>query len=201
MPQTTVIAVTFPEESAAYQALSVLRQAAAADRVRVLSAAVVERDTFGGLRVREAADQPSGEGLAGGSLIGMLIGVLGGPVGMLLGFGAGALIGGALDVERVTESDAAMSGLARAIPPGRTALVAELEEVASEVVDGAMADLGGIVLRRPAADVLAELEAAEEVALAAEEEARRRMRDERKAERKEEYEERKARLREKLHRS
>ena len=61
-----------------------------------------------------------------------------------------------------------------------------------------MADLGGIVLRRPAADVLAELEAAEEVALAAEEEARRRMRDERKAERKEEYEERKTRLREKL---
>jgi hypothetical protein len=41
----------------------------------------------------------------------MLVGVLGGPVGMLAGFGTGALLGGALDVERATESDAVMAGL------------------------------------------------------------------------------------------
>jgi hypothetical protein len=36
----------------------VLRDTAAADRVRVIGAAVVERDASGTLGVREAADQP-----------------------------------------------------------------------------------------------------------------------------------------------
>ena len=61
-----------------------------------------------------------------------------------------------------------------------------------------MAGPGGVVLRRPAADVLAELKAAEDAARAAEEDARRRMREQRTAERTDEDEERRSHLREKL---
>ena len=57
-----------------------------------------------------------------------------------------------------------------------------------------MAGPGGVVLRRPAADVLAELKAAEDAARAAEEDARRRMREQRR----DEDEERRSHLREKL---
>jgi DNA polymerase III delta subunit len=51
-----------------------------------------------------------------------------------------------------------------------------------------MAALGGTVTRRPAEEVLAELEAAEQAARASEKEARRVMREARKAERAEKRE-------------
>jgi uncharacterized membrane protein len=48
----------------------------------IRSAAIVERDKDGHLHKPEGDDTVAGEGIADGSLIGMLIGVLGGPVGM-----------------------------------------------------------------------------------------------------------------------
>jgi len=47
------------------------------------------------------------------------------------------------------------------------------------VVDTEMERLGGVVIRRPVAEVEAELAAAEEATRAAEEEARRKLREER----------------------
>jgi uncharacterized membrane protein len=198
MAETNVVAITFPEQARAYQALSVLKGLAAEDRVGLLSAAVVERDPSGALQVREGADPVAETGVAGGALVGTLIGVLGGPLGMLLGFGTGALIGGTVDLERASTTDAVMSELARAIPPGSLALVAEVVEYAEEVIDTEMAQLEGSVLRRPAVEVLTELEAAAEATAAAEQEAHRRVREQRRTEAKEKYEERKDQLRQKL---
>ena len=112
----------------------------------------------------------------------MLVGVLGGPVGVLLGWGAGALMGGAFDVDRAVTSDEALTVLGQAIPPGSTAVIASVEEPAVEVIDGEMNKLGGEVTRRPVGEVMGELEAAEEAADAAAREARRTMREKRKAE-------------------
>ena len=50
-------------------------------------------------------------GTVSGSLIGMLIGVLGGPVGVLVGWGAGALMGGTIDIVGVTKSEEALTAL------------------------------------------------------------------------------------------
>ena len=94
----------------------------------------------------------------------MLVGVLGGPVGVLLGWGAGALMGGAFDVDRAVTSDEALTVLGRAIPPGSTALIASVEEPAVEVIDAEMYTLGGEVTRRTVAEVMGELEVAEEAA-------------------------------------
>ncbi len=90
----------------------------------------------------------------------MLIGVLGGPVGVLLGLGAGAAIGAAVDLDRADEGDAVLTQMSMAIPVGSSALIAEVDEYAVEVVDGEMDALGGTITRRPAEEVLAELEAA-----------------------------------------
>ena len=54
-------------------------------------------------------------------------------------------------------------------------MIAEVTEPTPEVVDEEMENLGGIVLRRPVAEVEAELVAAADAARAAEEEARRRL--------------------------
>jgi len=175
-----LIVVTFEDDSKAYEALSKLKQAGLAGRVGVRSAAVVERDADGRLSVPEAGDAVIGTGLAAGGLIGLLFGVLGGPVGVVLGFGMGALAGTYFDIDRCAREGGVLAQVADSLPAGRTAFVAEVDEYAVEVIDGEMRTLGGTVIRTPAAEVLAALEAAEKAAQAAEREARRVMFEERK---------------------
>ena len=131
----------------------------------------------------------------------MLLGVLGGPVGVLLGWGTGALMGGAFDVDRAVTSDEALTRLGQAIPQGSTAVIASVEEPAVEVVDGEMRQLGGDVTRRPVAEVTAELDAAEQAADAAAREARAAVRKQHKAEFEAGADERVGQLKEKLHAS
>jgi uncharacterized membrane protein len=177
-----VVVIRFAESSKAYQGLSVLKECDADGRIALRSAAVVERTPNGELRISEGADNVGLIGTASGSLIGMLVGVPGGPVGVLVGWGAGALMGGAFDVDRAVKSDEALTALGRAIPPESTGVIATVAEPAVEVIDGEMAKLEGEVTRRPVAEVMDELEAAEEAAEAAAHEARRTLRVERKAE-------------------
>jgi uncharacterized membrane protein len=194
-----VVVVTFTEQSKAYQALSVLKECDAEGRIALASAAVVERTEEGTLRIPEGAENVGPVGLASGSLLGMLIGVLGGPVGVLVGWGAGALVGGAFDIDRLDKSDEALTVFGRAIPQGSTAVMATVAEPAVEVIDGEMAKLGGEVTRRPVFEVVAELEASEEAANAAAHEARRELREKRKVEMKDDLDERVGKLKEKLH--
>jgi uncharacterized membrane protein len=199
MAQENVIVVRFTEPSRAYQALSVLKDCDASGRIGLESAAIVERTAGGELRIPESADNVGPVGTASGSLIGMLIGVLGGPVGVLLGWGAGAMMGGVFDVDRAVTSDEALTVLGQAIPTGSTAVIASVDEPAFEVIDGEMKKLGGEVTRRPVAEVTYELDAADEAADAAAREARRTIREQRKAEFSAGAEERVGKLKEKLH--
>ncbi len=194
-----VVVVGFTEPSKAYQALSVLKQCDADGRITLDSAAVVERTADGRLHVPESADNVGLVGTISGSLIGTLVGVLGGPVGVLLGWGAGALIGGAFDIERAETSDEALTVLSRAIPTDTTAVIASVKEPAVEVIDKAMAKLGGEVTRRPVADVLVELKAVEDAAKAAAREARKAVLSKRKADLTAAFDERVGKVKEKLH--
>jgi hypothetical protein len=72
-------------------------------------------------------------------------------------------------------------------------------EPAVEVIDNEMGKLGGEVTRRPAYEVLAEVEAAEEAADAAAKEAHRVMNEQRKAELTGKLDERINKVKEKLH--
>lgn len=198
MSEHNVIAVSFADRSDAYQALSELKGAGLEDRVEVLAASVVTRDELGRLDTPEGVDAVGGVPTLGGGLIGLLLGAIGGPVGLLFGWTGGMLVGGAFDVRRADASDSVLAEISRYIPVGGTAVVAELNEFAVEVVDRLMTDQGGTVYRRPADVVLAELEAAEGAYRAAQKEADRVARELRKAERHQNAEERKAALKEKL---
>ena len=153
------VVVSFEESANAYKALSVLRGAAAEGRITIDAAVIGERGADGGLRLAEGEDAMIGGATVGGGLIGMAVGILGGPLGMLLGWGAGSLIGGFADANRVDRSESAIGELSRRLPAG-TAILAEVEEYAAEVLDDDVAPLGGQVLRLEAARVLTELGAA-----------------------------------------
>lgn len=193
-----VVVVRFEEPSKAYQALNVLKQCDADGRIELESAAVVERAADGKLNIVEGAENV-GLSTVNGSLIGMLVGVLGGPLGLLLGWGAGAMIGAAVDVERADASYGALGVLGSAIPPESTAVIASVTEQTVEVIDGEMGKLGGEVTRRPVGQVMGELEAADDAAGAAAREARRSVREQRKAEVVAGFDDRVGKLKEKLH--
>jgi uncharacterized membrane protein len=173
MSEENVVVVAFTEESKAQQALSVLEDCGAEGRIGLRSTAIVERTPAGELRKVGRPDKTGAIGTVGASLIGMLIGALGGPVGTLLGWSSGAVASGAYDVNRVADSDEALGVLGRAIPAGTIAVVADVEETAPEVIDGEMSKLGGEVTRRPVTEVMAEISGAEETTRAAAHEARR----------------------------
>jgi hypothetical protein len=127
-----------------------------------------------------------------------MIGVIGGPIGMLFGWTGGLLVGGAFDISRADRTDSVLGEISRAIPLGGTAVVAEVDEYAFEVVDVLMLELGGTVYRRPTELVLAEIEAAEDAYRKAQNEADRIVREQRNAERRQNAQERMADLKEKL---
>ncbi len=193
MADENVVLVSFDEESKAYQAATVLKEASGEGRIDLHAVAVVQRMEDGTLRVKEgdADDFPVGTWTGGavgagtGGILGLTLGTLGGPLGLLLGGAYGALLGSLFDLDAADEAESVLATMARAIQPGKTALIAHVTEPAVEVVDGEMERLGGEVVRRPVADVEAEIAAAEDAAMAADEEARRKLREEREAEQKE----------------
>jgi uncharacterized membrane protein len=196
----SVVVVGFKDNSKAYEGLSALKSLSDKQQLTARSAAVVERDQNGTLQIKDSFDADTGVATAGGGFVGMLLGVIGGPYGMLLGLTGGALAGGSFDMSRADEQDEVLTQLNAAINPGHTVLVAQVNEPTAEVLDKAMGELGGVVVRRSEADVLTELEAAEDAAKAAQAAAQKTVREQKKAEIKEKREDRIAALKAKFSR-
>ncbi len=192
-----ITAITFPQTSTTYEAFSKLSGAAGQYGVR--SAGIIERDAQGHLKVPESGDTATGIGFAGGSMIGMLVGALAGPVGMLLGWSVGAGTGALFDAARLDKGDEAIAAFGRLIPPGGNAILAQTDEVTTDPLEQFAAGFGGKVSRRPLDEVLAELEAQEEAAVEADKAARKAIREQKKQERKEDFEKRLDALKAKFH--
>ena len=128
-----------------------------------------------------------------------LIGVLGGPIGMLLGWGVGAATGALYDAERLDTGDEAIAAFGRLIPPGGNGIPAVTDEVTTDPLEQFAAGFGGKVSRRPLDEVLAELEAQDEAAREADKAARKAIREQKKRERKEDFQTRVDALKAKFH--
>jgi uncharacterized membrane protein len=166
-----VISASFDPDNNAYAALTALKELDSQGRLRLEAAAVVVRDADGQLLVKEQVGSNEFQGTVGGGLLGLLIGVIGGPLGVLIGGTYGLLVGSLLDLDEVEHSESVLGELSASVTPGRTALLVQVTEQSPEVVDSALARLGGTVLRRPVADVEAEIAAAEKAQRKAKREA------------------------------
>ena len=72
-------------------------------------------------------------------------------------------------------TESVLGEISKQVQPTRTAVLAQVTEQSPEVIDAAMARLGGGVLRRPAVDVEEEIAAAEEAQRKAKHEARKEL--------------------------
>jgi uncharacterized membrane protein len=170
-----VIAVSFEADRNAYEALTSLKELDSQKRVVVGEAVVVERGRDGQLVEKDRVETTSLPGMASGGLIGLLVGVIGGPLGVLVGGTYGLFVGSLFDLSDMTEADSALAQISGSVRLGHTALLAVVDERSPEVVDAAMAAVGGTVARRSVADVEAEIAAAESAERKAKAEARKEL--------------------------
>ena len=200
-----VLVVTFGEDLSkdtnAYQALTDLKQLDSQDQIKIADAAVVTRDLDGRVEVKSEVGNEPYAGTASGGVIGLLVGILGGPLGILLGGSAGLLVGSLVDMDDVETTESVLADISKQVHPSRTAVLAQVTEQSPDVIDAAMARLGGEVMRRPVLEVEEEIAAAEEAQRKAKKEARKELQKARHQKQKEEAHAKVEELKSKLHRS
>jgi uncharacterized membrane protein len=157
-----VISVAFEDDCNTYAGLTALKQLNTQGQLNLEAAAVVVRGDDGKLDVKDQVGDVDYVGTASGGTLGLLIGVLGGPVGVLVGGTYGLMVGSLFDLGEAEETESVLSQISTSVRPGRTALLAQVTEQSPEVVDVTMSRLGGTVLRRPVDEVEAEIAAAEQ---------------------------------------
>lgn len=198
MAEENVIAVSFDEDDKAYEAFTKLKELSDQGQVSLTAGAVVERGDDGHIETKDELDGHEIAGTATGGLIGVLIGILGGPFGVLIGGATGLLIGSLYDLDDEDESESVLAEISSVVSPGHTVVLAQLTEQSDDVVDDAMSRLGGHVLRRSQEDVEAEISAAEKAQRAAKREARKQLMEGRKTQLRDEIHARIEALRAKL---
>jgi uncharacterized membrane protein len=135
---------------------------------------------------KDTAGKEELEGTATGGLIGLLVGILGGPFGVVIGGATGVLVGSLFDLEDTEDTESVLAALSQQIRPGHDTLLVELGEPSDhQVVDRVLESRSVNVLRRPVADVEAEMAAAEQAQHEARKKARRELRHEREEKHKE----------------
>jgi uncharacterized membrane protein len=198
-PPDNVVVVGFSDDSSAYQALTTLKELDSQGQIKVVEAAVVTRGDDGHVEVKDQVGDDSLAGTASGGLVGLLVGILGGPFGVLLGGATGLLIGSLYDMADADDTDSVLSEMSKTVQSGSNAVLAQVVEQSPEVVDTAMASLSGTVVRRPTYDVETEIAAAQEAQREAKKEARKKLRDARHEKRQEEAHAKVQELKSKLH--
>ena len=195
-----VLAVNFDDDTKAYTALTSLKQLDEQGQLQLADAAVVLRDDDGHIETKEEVGGPEFAGSATGGVLGLIIGVLGGPLGVLIGGYTGLLVGSIVDLGEADDTESALVKVARSVRPGHPALIAVATEQSPEVLDAAMKTAGGTIVRRPLDEVLSEIAAAEDAQRAAEREARKKLREEREAKAKHDVDAKIEELKAKVHR-
>ncbi|MBR2834950.1 MAG: hypothetical protein IKE43_04465 [Coriobacteriales bacterium] len=129
--------------------------------------------------------------------MGSFVGILGGPVGVLLGASYGALLGGVVDSADAMDTASAIEVLADKLFENEVALVALVEEE-EPAFDAALAKFSPTIIRYDVDDVIAEVDRARELEAELSRQAKAQLRAERKVERKEHREEVKSNIKDRF---
>jgi uncharacterized membrane protein len=161
-----MLVAIFDRESAAFEALSALKELHRNGDISLYSAAVAAKDNTGKIELKQAAD--SGPvGTAVGLLTGSLMGLVGGPAGMALGASLGGLAGLVFDANKSGVDLTFLDDVSNSLTAGKVAVLAEIEESWTAPVDTRLHQLGGAVFRRLRGEVVEDQIARESAAFEA----------------------------------
>src|SRR5262245_10766424 len=148
-----MVVTVFDNEKQAYEGARALREMDDEGSIVLYAMAVIAKEPNGKVAIKQSADQgPAGTVL--GTATGALVGLLGGPAGVVAGAAAGTLGGSLVDLANVGVGSDFLDEAAQSLRPGKTAVVAEVEEQWVTPLDSRMEDLGGTVFRRSRRDIV-----------------------------------------------
>ena len=158
-----VLVSIFEVESEGYQAITELKNAPAADGSLISQAVLVKKEN-GAIKVLDSFDTgvKTTDDTAIGGLVGMCIGILGGPIGMLLGASWGSLMGMTIDASDAGEAASLIEQIAGKLDDGVT-LIGLTDEEDESVLDNKLSAYKTVIARFDAAVVSQEVETAREM--------------------------------------
>jgi uncharacterized membrane protein len=143
--------VVFNDESGAYEGVKAFKELHWEGSLTRYATAVIAKDATGAVSVKQVADEgPVGTVL--GFATGSLIGLLGGPVGLVIGATAGTIGGSVYDLAQLGVGEDFLAEVSQYLSPGKVAVIAEIDEEWITPLDARMESLGGIVFRRARAE-------------------------------------------------
>lgn len=177
-----IVAVLFDVESEGYQAITNLKKDPRHENYAILQMALVKKE---GGRITILDNYDSGidtkDDMAKGGIIGGLLGILGGPVGVLLMGAYGALAGGLLDIGDALSDSTLIGAVGSKLGDGTTALVALVNEENESVLDTILQSQFKVeIYRYDAAVIAAEVDEAAEMSLELQRQALMKLRHENK---------------------
>ena len=174
-----LVLVNYKVESEAYQALSELKRDTANANYTISQAVIVKREN-GQLNTMDGFinGKDANDDTVTGSLIGGLVGILGGPIGILLGGSVGMLIGGAVDASGLVKDASLLEKAGDSIAEGETAIILLAQEEYETALTAKLNDFDVTITRFDAAEVAAEVEHAREVERQIAKETREKLREE-----------------------
>ncbi len=159
-----VLVTLFEVESEGYQACAELKQNACAEDYFVSEAALIKKEA-GGYQTLDAFDSGAHttDDAVVGSLVGMCLGVLGGPIGVLLGAGEGALLGMAVDTMDAVNGVSMLEQIVAKLQDDEVVLIALANEESEAALDERLSKFRTVIARFDAAVVAQEVEKAREM--------------------------------------
>jgi uncharacterized membrane protein len=119
-----LLVVAFTDETAADQALEAMKAARKQHQFSFDDAAVIRHDAKGEVHFHETGDMGSGKAAGIGAVVGGVLGILGGPAGIVVGAGLGAAAGSFLGLADGGFRDDRLDAVGGALKPGTSAVVA-----------------------------------------------------------------------------
>ena len=174
-----LILVNYKVESEAYQALSELKRDVSNDNYLIYQGVIVKREN-GKLNIMDGFvnSAATSEDTVTCGLIGSLVGVLGGPLGILLGGSMGMLLGGAVDAGDIADDASLLEKAGDCILDGETAILLLAQEEYETALTAKLNHFDVTITRLDAAEVAAEVEHAREVERQVARDARAKLREE-----------------------
>jgi uncharacterized membrane protein/copper chaperone CopZ len=145
------VVIVFDSEAKAYEGTRALKELHAEGNVTLFSEAVVTKDAAGKLSVKDMVDQGP-LGTAVGGLVGGLVGLLGGPAGAVVGIASGMVIGSIGDLLDIGVGTDFVDKVSHTLAPGKTAVIAEVEEDWVTPLNTRIETIGGTIVREVRSD-------------------------------------------------
>lgn len=190
-----IVVAMFPVESEAYQAFSALKRDYANSTYTISQMVLVKKEN-NQITAGDSFDsgvKTSNDTVLGG-LLGGLVGILGGPIGILLGGSMGVLLGSTIDSCDAIHDSSILEYVSESLVEGEVALIAVIQEADEKLLDTLLAPYHPTIVRYDAAEIADEIENAANIQWEMQKTLRKQLKEEKSAQRKEKINQKKEKI-------